>query len=121
MKRGIVPSIPHTLSGAFLKSADIKPHRSRDWLNAKPDPKFAEKLHDICETYRLTTERAAAGIQTISVDEIIEIQALERIAPTQQMTSGRVERREFAYQRHGTHTLIAWFNVATGKVTLQLG
>lgn len=37
------------------------------------------------------------------------------------MTSGRVERREFEYIRHGTHTLIAGFNVATGKVTPQLG
>ncbi len=37
------------------------------------------------------------------------------------MASGRVERRLFEYQRHGTHTLIAEFNVATGKVTRQLG
>ena len=37
------------------------------------------------------------------------------------MTSGRVERREFEYCRHGTQTLIAGFNVATGKVTRQLG
>jgi len=37
------------------------------------------------------------------------------------MTSGRVERREFEYVRHGTHTLIAGFNVATGEVTPQLG
>jgi transposase len=49
------------------------------------------------------------------------IQALERIAPTRPMTSGRVERREFEYVRHGTHTLIAGFNVATGEVTPQLG
>ena len=32
------------------------------------------------------------------------------------MTSGRVERREFEYKRHGTHTLIAEFDVATGKI-----
>ena len=107
--------------GAFLKSADLKPHRTRGWLNAKPDPQFAEKLHDICETYRLAPVRAAAGIQTISVDEMTGIQALERIAPTRPMTSGRVERREFEYCRHGTQTLIAGFNVATGKVTRQLG
>ncbi len=37
------------------------------------------------------------------------------------MAPGRVERREFEYIRHGTHTLIAGFNVATGKVTPQLG
>ena len=49
------------------------------------------------------------------------IQALERIAPTQPMTSGRIERREFEYERHGTQTLIAGFNVATGKVRSQLG
>jgi transposase len=82
---------------------------------------FEEKLHDICETYRLAPERAAAGIETISIDEMTGIQALERIAATLPMTSGRVERREFEYIRHGTHTLIAGFNVATGKVTRQLG
>jgi hypothetical protein len=49
------------------------------------------------------------------------IQALERIAPTRPMAPGRVERREFEYIRHGTHTLIAGFNVATGEVTPQLG
>jgi transposase len=49
------------------------------------------------------------------------IQALERIAPTQPMTSGRVERREFEYIRHGTQTLIAGFDVATGKVNSRLG
>jgi transposase len=58
---------------------------------------------------------------TISIDEMTGIQALERIAPTQPMTSGRVERREFEYERHGTQTLIAGFNVATGKVCSQLG
>jgi len=36
------------------------------------------------------------------------------------MTSGRIERREFEYVRHGTHTLIAGFNVATGELTPQL-
>lgn len=49
------------------------------------------------------------------------IQALERIAPTQPMRPGRVERREFEYTRHGTQSLIAGFNVATGRVTGQLG
>jgi hypothetical protein len=43
------------------------------------------------------------------------IQALERIAPGLPMVSGKVERREFEYRRHGTQTLIAAFNVATGK------
>jgi transposase len=121
MKRGIVDSISSRSIGRFLQEADLKPHRSQYWLKAKPDAHFAEKCQDICEVYRLAPARAAVGIKTKSIDEMTGIQALERIAPTQSMTSGRVERREFEYIRHGTHTLIAEFNVATGKVAGQLG
>ena len=114
MKRGIVDSISARSIGRFLQEADLKPHRSQYWLKAKPDAQFAEKCQDICEVYRLAPARAAEGIKTKSIDEMTGIQALERIAPTQSMTSGRVERREFEYIRHGTHTLIAEFDVATG-------
>ena len=44
------------------------------------------------------------------------IQALERVAPTQPMQPGQVERREFEYERHGTLSLIATFDVVTGQV-----
>jgi transposase len=49
------------------------------------------------------------------------IQALERIAPGLPMMPGKVERREFEYRRHGTQTLIAAFDVATGKVEGMIG
>ena len=49
------------------------------------------------------------------------IQALERIAPGLPMVPGKVERREFEYRRHGTQTLIAAFDVATGKVEGVIG
>jgi transposase len=49
------------------------------------------------------------------------IQALERIAPGLPMVPGKVERREFEYRRHGTQTLIAAFDVATGKVEGMVG
>ena len=52
----------------------------------------------------------------MSTDEMTGIQALERTHPTIVMGPGRVERREFEYQRHGTVTLIANFDVAQGKV-----
>jgi transposase len=52
----------------------------------------------------------------VSVDEMTGIQALERIAPTQPMQPGQVERREFEYTRHGTQCLIGNFDVVTGKV-----
>lgn len=44
------------------------------------------------------------------------IQALERKAPDQPMRPGKRERREFEYIRHGTQTLIASFDVATGQL-----
>ena len=57
-----------------------------------------------------------AGERVMSTDEMSGIQALERQYPTIAMGPGRVERREFEYQRHGTVTLIANFDVAQGKV-----
>jgi putative transposase len=52
----------------------------------------------------------------MSTDEMTGIQALERIAPTQPMQHGQVERREFEYVRHGTLSLIANFDVVSGQV-----
>jgi transposase len=49
------------------------------------------------------------------------IQALERIATGLPMAPGKVERREFEYRRHGTQTLIAAFDVTTGKVEGVIG
>ena len=56
------------------------------------------------------------GAHIVSTDEMTGIQALERIAPTQPMRSGQVERREFEYERHGTLSLIANFDVVSGQV-----
>jgi len=44
------------------------------------------------------------------------IQALERKAPHQPMKPGRIERIEHESIRHGTLSLIANFEVATGRV-----
>ncbi|HSH81983.1 MAG TPA: transposase [Herpetosiphonaceae bacterium] len=58
----------------------------------------------------------ALGAHIVSCDEMTGIQALERIAPTQPMQPGQVERREFEYERHGTLSLICNFDIATGEV-----
>lgn len=50
------------------------------------------------------------------MDEMTGIQALERAFPDQQMRPGKRERKEFEYIRHGTQTLIASFDVASGQV-----
>jgi len=53
---------------------------------------------------------------TFSIDEMTGIQALERKMPDIAMKPGRPTLVEFEYIRHGTQTLIASFNVATGRV-----
>ena len=64
---------------------------------------------------------AAAGVRTVSIDEMTAIQALERAAATLAMRPGLVERREYEYRRHGTQCLIAAFDVATGRVIGAIG
>ncbi|UXE62083.1 MAG: hypothetical protein KA717_04265 [Woronichinia naegeliana WA131] len=111
LKQGIVESISPRHVGRLLAEADLKPHQSQYWLNPPPEPEFDEKVSDICQTYLSAMERAEQGEQTISIDEMTGIQALERKAPAQPMRPGKPERREFEYIRHGTQTLIASFNV----------
>jgi transposase len=55
------------------------------------------------------------GEHTVSVDEMTGIQALERIAPSKPMASGKPQRLEYEYRRHGTLCLIGNFDVVTGK------
>jgi putative transposase len=77
---------------------------------------FEEKVTAITDTYLNAIERDALGEQTISLDEMTGIQALERKYPDKPLEPGKIQRREFEYIRHGTQTLIASFNVATGAI-----
>jgi putative transposase len=56
------------------------------------------------------------GERTISLDEMTGIQALERKAKDLPMRPGKIQRREFESIRHGTQTLIASFDVASGRL-----
>ncbi|WP_295888136.1 IS630 family transposase, partial [uncultured Thiohalocapsa sp.] len=119
--RGIAESIAAGSVGRFLREADLRPHRIRGWLNTKRDEQFDEKCQGVCEAYRRAPARAAAGIETPSIDDMTGLQALERAAPTLPMRPGRAELREDEYIRHGTLTLIAALDVVTGKVTYRIG
>ncbi len=118
-KRKVVDSISSRHVGRLLGDAELKPHRSHYWLNTKEKDAeaFAEQVRTICQCYlaapRLATE---TGAHTVSIDEMTGIQALERIAPTKPTRPGKVERREFEYERHGTQTLIGNFDIVTGNV-----
>jgi hypothetical protein len=71
--------------------------------------------------YQAAPTAAEQGVQTVSIDEMTGIQALQRAAPSLPMKPGHVERREFEYIRHGTKALIAAFDVVSGKVRGTIG
>lgn len=84
VKRGIVASISSSHLSTLLAEAQLQPHKSRYWLNTKEkDPEvFEEQMHTVCECYLQAPELLAQfDTQTVCMDEMTGIQALERIAP----------------------------------------
>lgn len=77
---------------------------------------YQADVEKICDTYRDAQQLAAQGTHVVSTDEKTGMQALERLHETKPARPGLVERVEFEYIRHGTLSLIANFDVATGKV-----
>ena len=96
----------------------MQPHRSRYWLNTKETDRlvFASQVETICTLYAYAPLLHALGGHVVSCDEMTGIQALERVAPTRPMRTGKPERREFAYKRHGTQSLMCNFDVVTGQI-----
>ena len=93
------------------KAADLKPDRIRNF-KISHDPHFAEKVIDVVGLYMDPPDNALV----LSVDEKTQIQALDRTQPMLQLKPGQIERRTHDYKRHGTASLYAAFDVATGEV-----
>jgi transposase len=93
------------------KEAGLKPHRLERYM-ASDDPDFESKAADIIALY-LNPPRHAA---VFCVDEKTAIQALDRLDPVLPLTPGRAERHGFEYYRHGTLSLYAALDTASGRV-----
>ncbi len=90
---------------------------NRYWLTPAYEADFDVKVSDINGLYKQATELAKQGQRIESLDEMTGVQALERKHPDLPMLPGKVERREFAYIRHGTLAFLFNFDVAMGQVT----
>ena len=90
----------------------IQPWRAASF-RFSTDPQLVAKVVDVVGLYLAPPENAIV----LSIDEKSQIQALERSAPILPTQPGLVERRSHDYIRHGTSTLFAALEVATGKVT----
>lgn len=98
--------------GRVLAAAELKPHQVRGWLARRDDEAFWEQAAAVCDRYL----DPPADTVLVSIDEKTGIQAKSRRYPEQPMRQGRVARREFEYVRHGTVSIVAAMDVATGQV-----
>jgi transposase len=104
---GHAPSTIHGIWQAF----GLQPHRAESF-KLSSDPFFVEKVRDIVGLYLAPPERALV----LCADEKSQVQALDRTQPLLPMRPGQPERRSHDYTRHGTTTLFAALDVASGKV-----
>lgn len=93
------------------KEAGLKPHCLERYMTSD-DPEFETKAADIIGLYLNPPQHAAV----FCVDEKTAIQALDRLDPVLPLSPGRVERHGFEYYRHGTLSLYAALDTATGRV-----
>jgi len=101
----------HVRVARVWAKAGLQPHRRRHYM-ASDDPHFETKAADIIALYL----RPPAHAAVFCVDEKSAIQALDRLDPVLPLSPGRAERHGFEYFRHGTLSLYAALNTATGEV-----
>ena len=89
----------------------LKPQR-QDGFKLSADPYFVEKVRDVVGLYLAPPARAVV----LSVDEKSQVQALDRTQPLLPMVPAGPERRTHDYVRHGTTSLFAALDVASGRV-----
>jgi transposase len=107
--------LPHSTVHAMLRASQLPLHRIRTFTFS-PDPEFEAKLLDIVALYLNPPENALV----LCVDEKPGIQALDRTQPLLPLRAKKPRSWTNEYVRHGTQTLIAALEIATGKVVAHI-
>jgi transposase len=105
-------SVSHDSITVVWRKFCLAPHRS-EGFKFSTDPQLEAKVRDVVGLYLAPPQNAVV----VCVDEKPQIQALERTQPVLPMRPGIPERHTRDYVRHGTITLFAALDVATGTVT----
>jgi transposase len=108
--------ISHTAVNTILNGYGLKPHLVKKF-QFSTDKEFDSKLADVVGLYLDPPENSIV----FCVDEKTQIQALERTQPILPLRPGIPESQTHDYYRHGTTTLFAALNVASGKVIGKCG
>ena len=102
----------HSFVNRVWRAHGLKPHLIRTFKLSNA-PRFEEKLRDVVGLYLDPPHNAAV----FSFDEKSQIQALDRTQPGLPIKKGRCTTMTHDYKRHGTTTLFAALDMATGKST----
>ncbi len=104
--------IEHSTVAAIWKEYGVKPWKA-ETFKFSTDPALEAKVVDVVGLYLAPPENAIV----LCIDEKSQVQALNRTQKTLPMQPGHAEQRTSDYIRHGTTTLFAALEIATGKVT----
>jgi len=107
--------LSQTAVSRIWRAFGLQPHR-QETFKLSSDPLFVEKVRDIVGLYLDPPMKA----MVLCVDEKSQIQALDRTQPLLPLAPGIPERRTHDYTRHGTTTLFAALDIATGEVIGQM-
>jgi transposase len=103
--------LSHMTISRIWRSFGLQPHRV-ETFKLSTDPQFVEKVRDIVGLYLSPPHKALV----LCVDEKSQIQALNRTQPVLPLSLGTCERQTHDYKRHGTSSLFAALDTATGFV-----
>jgi transposase len=109
-----VVGLSHTSVQRIWAAHGLKPHLVKTFKLSN-DKQFVDKVVDVVGLYLAPPDKALV----LSVDEKSQIQALDRTQPGLPMKKGRAGTMTHDYKRHGTTTLFAALDVATGQVIGQ--
>jgi transposase len=104
----------HATIARIWQAHGLQPHRV-DWFKLSKDPDFVAKLRDVVGLYLDPPERAVV----FAFDEKSQIQALDRTQPGLPLKRGRAGTMTHDYKRHGTTTLFAALDVASGHIVRE--
>jgi hypothetical protein len=113
--QGIVQAISPRSVRRILQEADLQPHHTRYWKTARLDEQFKQRTEKVLWCYANAPRLAEQGIWVVCVDELPNLQVLER-RPIRRALPGLMEQIEFEYRRHGTVNVLNFLAVHSGRM-----
>ena len=109
---GVELGLSNVTIAKVWKKWGLQPWRT-ETFKFSTDPELEAKVRDVVGLYLNPPDKGVV----LSIDEKSQVQALDRTAPILPLRPGFPEKQTHDYRRHGTTTLFATLEIATGKVS----